>query len=105
MRAERRLADAVTARAYAPPMNRRRVERPQRGLEWLSAVLLARGFVRTSGHSERLHGELVERGLAKLFDGKLAPIPSDHLTDVERVADRVRDLMGIRTEDPPTESL
>ena len=66
--------------------------------------LLARGFVRTSGHSERLHQELVQRGLAKLFDGKLAPIPSDHLTDLQRVADRLRALMGI-PGDSPSESI
>ena len=95
LRAERWLADLVTARAYARPVNRRGIERPQRGLELLCAKLLARGFVRTSGHSRRLHEVLVERGLARFFDGKLAPIPSDHLTDIELVADRVRELMGI----------
>jgi hypothetical protein len=42
----------------------------------------------------------VQRGLAKLFDGKLAPIPSDHLTDIQRVADRLRALMGVPGESP-----
>jgi mitochondrial fission protein ELM1 len=97
LRAERWLADLVTARAYARPVNRRGIERPQRGLELLCAKLLARGFVRTSGHSRRLHEVLVERGLARFFDGKLAPTPSDHLTDIELVADRVRERMGIET--------
>lgn len=105
LRAERRLADAVTARAYAQPVNRRGKERRQRGLELVCATLLARGFIRTSGHSERLHRELEERGLAKRFDGKLAPIPTDYLTDVERVADRVRELMGISVDAGPTETL
>jgi hypothetical protein len=68
----------------------------------LCAKLLARGFVRTSGHSRRLHEELVERGLARFFDGKLAPIPSDHLTDVALVAGRVRELMGISEPRPPS---
>ena len=95
LRAERWLADLVTARAYARPVNRRGIERPQRGIELLCAKLLARGFVRTSGHSQRLHEALVERGLARLFDGKLASIPSDYLTDVERGADRVRELIGM----------
>ena len=95
LRAERWLADLVTARAYARPVNRRGVERPQRGLELLCAKLLARGFVRTSGHSRRLHEVLVERGLARIFDGKLASTPSDSLKDVELAAERVRELMGI----------
>jgi mitochondrial fission protein ELM1 len=101
LRAERRLADRVTARAYARPVNRRGRERPQRGLELLCAKLLARGFVRTSGHSRRLHEVLVERGLARIFDGKLAPTPSDHLTDLELVADRVRDQMGMPIPEKP----
>ena len=95
LRAARWLAARVAARAYARPVNRRGIERPQRGLERLSAMLLARGFVRTSGHSRRLHEVLVERGLARFFDGKLAPTPCDFLTDVELAADRVRALMGI----------
>jgi mitochondrial fission protein ELM1 len=95
LRAERWFADCVTARAYARPVNRRGLERPQRSLELLSAKLLAHGFVRTSGHSRRLHEILVERGLARFFDGKLAPIPSDSLTDVELAADRVRELLAI----------
>jgi hypothetical protein len=104
LRAERWLADLVTARAYARPVNRRGIERPQRGLELLCAKLLARGFVRTSGHSRRLHEVLVERGLARIFDGKLAPVPSDQLSDVELVADRVRECMGMAREGrrPPT---
>jgi mitochondrial fission protein ELM1 len=95
LRAERWLADAVTARAYARPVNRRGIERPQRGLELLCAKLLARGFVRTSGHSRRLHEQLVQRGLARIFDGKLASTPPEHLSEVRQVADRVRELMGI----------
>lgn len=99
LRAERWLADAVTARAYGTPVNRRGIERPQRGLERFSAMLLARGFVRTSGHTRRLHENLVEQGLARLFDGKLASAPADHLTDVRRVSDAVREMMGVERPD------
>ncbi len=97
-RLERRIADRVTARAYARPVNRRNFERPQRGVELASAMLLAHGFVRTSGHSKRLHEVLVQRGLARVFDGKLAPPPADRLDDLELVAHRVRELVGV----PPT---
>jgi hypothetical protein len=95
LRAERWLADKVTARAYARPVNRRGIERPQRGIELLCAHLLARGFVRTSGHSRRLQEILVERGLARFFDGKLAPTPTDQLSDLGLVAERVRELIGL----------
>jgi mitochondrial fission protein ELM1 len=105
LRAERWLADLVTARAYAQPVNRRRRERPQRGLELWCAMLLAHGFVRTRGHSRRLHETLVERGLARFFDGKLAPIPSDHLTDIALVARRVRELMGVPERAPRARTL
>jgi mitochondrial fission protein ELM1 len=100
LRAERWLADAVTRRAYAKPVNRRGIERPQRGLEHLSARLLARGFVRTSGHTRRLHEHLVEAGLAREFDGKLGSAPAENPTDVKRVADRVREMMGVARSDP-----
>jgi mitochondrial fission protein ELM1 len=102
LRAERWLADRVTERAYASPVNRRGLERPQRGLELLCARLLAHGFVRTSGHSHRLHEVLIERGLARMFDGKLAPTPSDRLSDLELAATRVRTLMGVETPKKPT---
>ena len=105
LRAARWLAARVAARAYARPVNRRGIERPQRGLERLSAMLLARGFVRASGHSRRLHEVLVERGLARFFDGKLAPNPCDFLTDVELAADRVRALMGIESTSEERSSL
>jgi len=105
LRLARWLADRVAARAYARPINRRGIERPQRGLERLSAMLLARGFVRTSGHSRRLHDVLVERGLARFFDGKLAPTPCDFLTDVEIAADRVRALMGVENTSKDRSSL
>jgi mitochondrial fission protein ELM1 len=102
LRAERWLADAVTRRAYAQPVDRRGIERPQRGLERLCAELLARGFVRTSGHSQRLHEKLVERGYARIFDGKLASMPPDGLSEVRLVADRVRQLIGV---EPATEEI
>jgi mitochondrial fission protein ELM1 len=105
VRAERWLADLVTARAYAQPVNRRGVERPQRGVELLCAQLLARGFVRTSGHSQRLHQELVERGYAHIFDGKLASMPPDGLSEVRVVADRVRELIGVEPASHSIEEL
>ncbi len=94
MRAQRVLADAVYARAFSAPLSRRGITRPQRGLELLCARLLARGFVRSNACSSRLHDTLVERGLARIFDGKLASPPREHFAEVSQVAERVRVLMG-----------
>ena len=92
---ERWLADRVRKRAFALRLNRRRFERPQRGLEHLAAALLARGFVRSRRHTEALQRELIDRGLARIFDGKLAPPPAEPLRDVEQVANAVRALLGV----------
>jgi mitochondrial fission protein ELM1 len=100
-RAERWLAKRVTERAYARPVNRRNFERPQSGLERACAMLLARGFVRSSGHSRRLHEVLIERGLARIFDGKLAPPPTERLSDLQIVAERVRQRIGIADAEAP----
>lgn len=90
----RMLGDAVARRAYARPLNKRGVERPQRGIQRFCAGLLARGLVRTGGHSKQLHEALVSRGLAVIYDGRLPPLPTAGVNEEDHVADRVRTLMG-----------
>ncbi len=90
--------DAIAARAFAQPTNRRGIERPQRGLELLCAKLVARGLVPLDAHTRRLHEVLVERGLAYRFDGTLSEGHPDRLSEVARGADRVRTLVGIPTQ-------
>lgn len=88
------LGDAVARRAYARPLNKRGIERPQRGVQRFCAGLLAKGWVRTGGHSRQLHESLIARGLAVYFDGSLPPPPESSLNEVNRVASRVRNMMG-----------
>jgi mitochondrial fission protein ELM1 len=91
----RTLGDAVASCAYARPLNRRGIERPQKGVQRFCAGLLAKGRVRTGGHSRQLHESLISHGLAVYFDGSLPPPPKSSVNEVNRVADRVRTMMGL----------
>jgi hypothetical protein len=90
----RTIGDAVASRAYARPLNKRGIERPQRGLQRFCAGMLAKGWVRTGGHSRLLHESLITHGLAVYFDGSLPPTPTSSVNEMDRVADRVRAMMG-----------
>ena len=89
----RTLGDAVARRAYARPLNKRGIERPQRGVQRFCAGLLAKGRVRTGGHSKQLHESLISHGLAVYFDGSLPAPPGPGVNEVNHVADRVRTMM------------
>jgi len=56
--------------------------------------LLAKGWVRTGGHSRQLHESLIAHGLAVYFEGTLPPEPASSINEVDRVAERVRTMMG-----------
>jgi len=90
------IGDAVARRAYARPLSKRGIERPQRGLQRFCAGLLAKGWVRPGGHSRLLHECLIAHGLAAYFDGKMPAPPASSINEVDRVADRVRTMMGYR---------
>jgi mitochondrial fission protein ELM1 len=90
----RTFGDAVARRAYACPLNKRGIERPQRGIQRFCAGMLAKGWVRTGGHSKQLHESLIAHGLAVYFDGTLPPAPVTSINEVDRVAERVRTMMG-----------
>ena len=86
--------DAIARRAYARPLNKRGIERPQRGLQRFCAGMLAKGWVRTGGHSRLLHESLIAHGLATYFDGSMPQPPASSVNEMKRVADRVRTMMG-----------
>ena len=71
----RALRERVVARALALPQNRRGTPRPQRGLEYLCARAIERGFVRPTRDLGLLHEALYRRGVAKPFG---APFATDH---------------------------
>lgn len=89
-----RISRWVLARAFARPLNRRGFERPQAGIEKFCARLAANGWVRPYGDITKLHEALIERGQAKYFDGVLPVPPDEALNEAERVAERVRAILG-----------
>lgn len=100
----RNLGDSVARVAYSKPLNKRGIERPQRGVQKFCAGLLARGLVRTGGHSQRLHESLVSRGLAEFFAGKMPQAPSAAVDEVRRVALRVRESLCFDNDPEGTNS-
>ena len=64
-------------------------------MELLCANLVARGLVPLDAHTRSLHEVLVDRGLAYRFDGSLSEAHPGHLSEVVRVANRVRILLGV----------
>ncbi len=98
-RVRRRVAEAVVARARSKPANDRGTTRPQEGLEWVCAKLVAGGRIRPRNERETLRASLLAAGHVRILSSALTsadlvgfpPPPADEL---ERVADRVRALLG-----------
>lgn len=102
LRVLRTAADAVAARAFARPVNRRGVERPQKGLERLCASAIARGLVPPFSEIRRMQEVLTKAGLARMFDASEDDFESHdrrslYSSEVMQVADAVRELVGVRT--------
>lgn len=87
-------SEAIVSQAYARPRSSRGAVRPQQRLELLAARLVAEGFVQPRRDLGRLLEALVDQGRARRFDGLLGEAPSRPETDVARVAQRVRSLLG-----------
>jgi mitochondrial fission protein ELM1 len=83
---------AVQAAANARRLNRRGTTRPQKRLEHLAAILLARGIVRPATDIDGLHHSLIRSGAACLFGD--TPAPSVVRDEAADVAARVRTLLG-----------
>ncbi len=94
------IIEAIISRAYVGPLNNRGTTRPQQGLEHFCSRLVERGLVRPNRDLHRFHEELIARGVARLFPGPDAPFDArkgaPH-SETERVAARVRALMGYET--------
>lgn len=88
------VSDWVMRRAFARPVNRRGLERPQAGIELFCAKLAAGGWVRPHGDITKLHDALIERGVARYFDGALPQGTAAPMDEATRVAERVRSLIG-----------
>lgn len=89
------VSDWIMRRAFARPVNRRGLERPQTGIELFCAKLAAGGWVRPHGDITKLHDALIERGVARYFDGDLPHGTAPPMDEATRVAERVRSLIGV----------
>ncbi len=87
--------DFVVALAERKPRNNRGTTRPQQGLELFCSRLIARGYVRPHRDFDGIHVSMIERGLARRFDGTLGDLVQKGHNEVEDVSDRVRRLMGV----------
>lgn len=99
-RTRQRIAEAVIARARAKPANDRGTTRPQEGLEWLCAKLVADGSVRPRSDPDRFRASLLAAGHVRPFDAALTPadrngFPPPPPSELERVAERVRAMLGL----------
>jgi hypothetical protein len=101
-----RWVGAIEDRAQARRANDRGTTGPQAGLELICARLIDRGWVRPRRDIEALRGRLVRGGHARLLR---APIRASDLEsfapavepEVDRVADRVREMLGVRIDATP----
>jgi len=87
--------DRVCARAHTRSPGRRGSPRPQKGLSYLAARLIDRGFVRPARDLDVLHADLIARGLALPFGDPFIPGERRPVSEVGAIAARVRALMGV----------
>lgn len=101
-----RLQRWVYDRSQERPLNKRGTVRPQRGLERLCARLVERGFVEPPRSLELMHESLLRDGSVRRLGEPLTLTPAAPPTrEVDLVASRVRDLLGLESGRPrPEES-
>ena len=92
----RRFAEWVMQRAAARPRKQSKgTVRPQQGIEYLCARLVALALVRPPRDVSELHRELARRGLARPLGEPLDLTPPPPLREWQEVAARVRGLLGV----------
>jgi len=91
-----RFKEWIVTRAQRQKFNQRGTVRPQQGLEYLCARLVQRGIILPQPDLSVLHQTLVRRGIAHFFGEPLDTANRPVLREVDNVARRVQELMGIR---------
>ncbi len=88
-----RLSDWLVARALSCPPNRRGTTRPQQGLEYVCARLVAGGYVRATPRPAMLHQALFERSIAVPFGRPLPDNRPEPRQETEQVAAQLKSLL------------
>lgn len=91
-----RLKEAAVARAIEKPLGERGTPRPQGGIELFLARLVETGLLRPARDLKSMREGLAELGQARVFDGELVLDETPQRVEMQRVADRIRQLMGVR---------
>ncbi len=90
-----RLRGWLVAKSQARPANNRGTVRPQQGLEYLCARILASGVILPPRNIHALHQRLFDLGVARPFGAPLDTGSRPCLNETVKVAHRVRAMMGI----------
>ena len=91
-----RLKEAMVERgAGKMPLGEPGTPKPQKGIELFFARLIEAGLLRPARDLDGMRQRLIELGQAREFDGNLVLDQVPQLADLQRVADRIRELMGV----------
>jgi hypothetical protein len=90
-----RLSEAIVQRAHSRPLNKRGTVRPQQGLERACARLIRSGLVQPRRDLSLLHDSLIKHGIARPFGEPIENGKRPQLRETERVAKKVKDILGI----------
>lgn len=99
-RIKKRFKAWVAARATAGPDDCRGTVRSAQWLGYLCAGILSRGIVSAPDNMRALHQSLFRLGVARPFGAELGTGRCPALNEGERVARRVRALLGAQDEEP-----
>ncbi len=88
------LINGIVRQSQASPRNNRGTTRPQQRLELFCSRLVEGGWVRPERSLAALHQSMLERGLARMFDGTVDGVGARCGGEMKTVANRVCDLMG-----------
>jgi len=91
----RRLADWVVRQANTDRFNKRGSRRPQEGLQYACARLVERRVLVPRRNMPKLHAALVDQGVARIFDGELAPWTPPVWHEMDWVAQRIRAMLPV----------
>jgi mitochondrial fission protein ELM1 len=99
----RRLNQWAVTRTYARPLNRRGTIRPQQGLEYLLAKLIATGVLPPPRDLGALHRNLVDLGIARWFGEPLDLARHRPLREAASIACEIRRRMGFPDSEAQTD--
>lgn len=85
------------------PKNRRGTERPQQGFEYLCSRLLKREWILPPRDLDGLHRDLVESGLARMFDDSISTEAAVRTTDTGDLGRRLRVMLAQVQDDVPVD--